>query len=104
MSDESRGPVLQGASMELIEPEEMERYVHILNAHHCSVEDFELHEVDTTDLMSDELLPIKGFLHVLCRSTARWKEYPIGDGTAWISAFDRDFQAGKFSETRAGLA
>jgi len=90
--------------MELIEPDEMRRYAYILNAGSCNVGDFELYEVDTTDPMSDELLPIKGYVHVLCRSTAFWKEYPIGDGTAWVSAFERDFVAGKFGKVSTGLA
>jgi len=64
----------------------------------CSgnVADFELHEVDITDPGSDELLPIKGYVHILCKSTTQSREYPTGDGTAWVSAFERDLVAGRF--------
>lgn len=83
--------------MSLIEPDEMKRYAETLHARSCDAADFELNEVDVTDPGSDELLPIKGYV-VICRtSTGRCREYPTGDGTAWVPAFERDLLAGRFT-------
>lgn len=82
--------------MTLIEPDEIRRYAEILQAHSWHAADFDLHEVDITDPVSDELLPIKGYVEICCRSTDRWREYPTGDGTAWVPSFERDLLAGRF--------
>lgn len=84
--------------MELIEPDEMRRYVQVLSAWPCDPADFELHEVDTTDPVSDELYPFKGYVSIVRKSTARCREYPTGDGTAWVPAFERDLMAGMFGQ------
>ena len=83
--------------MGLIEADEMARYMDVLGLRSVDPLDFELHEVDLTDPGSDELLPQKGYVEVHCRSTDRRREYPIGDATAWVPAFERDLLAGRFS-------
>lgn len=87
--------------MELIEPDEMLRYGQVLRAWSCDPADFELHEVDTTDPCSDELYPIKGYVDILRNSTAQRREYPTGDGTAWVETFERDLAAGRFGQVRS---
>lgn len=82
--------------MSLIEPDEMRRFADVLQAHCLDAKDFDLHEVDTSDPLSDELLPIKGYVEIRCRSTDRCREYPTGDGTAWVQAFERDLFGGRF--------
>lgn len=83
--------------MKLIEPDEMRCYAEVLHAHARNAAEFELHEVDVTDPGSDELLPIKGYVEIRCRSTQRCREYPTGDGAAWVPAFERDLLAGRFA-------
>lgn len=83
--------------MRLIEPDDMRRYAEVLHAHSCDAAEFELREVDLTDPGSDELLPIKGYVEIRCRLTDRCREYPTGDGTAWVPAFERDLLAGRFA-------
>lgn len=83
--------------MKLVEADEMKRYTDILDARSWDPGDFELREVDLTDPGSDELLPLKGFVEVCCKSTSRCREYPTGDGTAWVPAFERDLLAGRFA-------
>lgn len=82
--------------MSLIEPDELARYAEILRAHSWRTTDFELHESDVTDPVSDELLPIMGYVDVRCKSTNRRTEYPTGDGSDWLRAFERDLFAGRF--------
>lgn len=82
--------------MGLIEPDEMRLYAEVLNARSWNPADFELREVDVTDPGGDELLPIKGYVEVRYRPTACCREYPTGDGTAWVPAFERDLIAGRF--------
>lgn len=86
--------------MELIEPDELLRYGQVLSAWSCDPADFELHEVDTTDPCSDELYPFKGYVDILRRSTAQRREYPNGDGTTWVAAFERDLAAKRFGQVR----
>ena len=83
--------------MSVIEPDEMKRFAEVLHARSCDAADFELTDVDVTDPGSDELLPIKGYVEIRRRSTDRYREYPTGDGTAWVPAFERDLLAGRFT-------
>lgn len=87
--------------MGLIEPDEMRRYLEVLAMRSMDPLDFELLEVDLTDPASDELSPMKGYVDIRCRSTGRRREYPIGDATAWVPAFERDLLAGHFSRQAA---
>lgn len=89
--------------MRLIEPDEMKRYADVLHAGVWDAADFELHEVDVTDPGSDELLPMKGYVNVLRLSVNRRREYPTGDGTAWVDAFERDLLAGRFGAPHAPM-
>lgn len=86
--------------MELIEPDELLRYGQVLSAWSCDPADFELHEVDTTDPCSDELYPFKGYVDIVRCSTAQRREYPTGDVTTWVAAFERDLAAGRFGQVR----
>jgi hypothetical protein len=87
--------------MKLIEPDDMLRYGQVLSARSYDPADFELHEADTTDPCSDELYPFKGYVDILRFSTAQRREYPTGDGTAWVDAFERDLAAGRFGQVRS---
>jgi len=87
--------------MELIEPDEMLQYVHVLRAWSCDPADFELHQVDTTDPGSDELCPFKGYVDIRRKSTAQHREYPTGDATAWVASFERDLAAGRFGQVQS---
>lgn len=87
--------------MGLIEPDEMRQYLEVLAVRSMDPLDFELLEVDLTDPASDELSPMKGYVDIRCRSTGRRREYPIGDATAWVPAFERDLLAGHFSRQAA---
>jgi len=82
--------------MGLIEADEMQWFMDVLSRQSRASADFELREVDTTDPGSDELLPLKGYVEIRCKPTARCKEYPTGDGTAWVAAFERDLAGGRF--------
>jgi len=64
---------------------------------------FKLHEVDTTDPCSDKLYPFKGKVDICRFSTAQRREYPAGDGAAWVEAFKRDLVAGQFGQAAVGL-
>lgn len=86
--------------MELIEPDEMVRYGQVLRAWSCDPAGFELHEVDITDPCSDEYL-IKGYVDIRRNSTAQRRQYPTGDGTAWVETFERDLAAGRFGQVRS---
>lgn len=90
--------------MGLIEADETRRYLEVLRVRSIDPEDFELLEVDLTDPGSDELLPVKGYVDVRCKSTGCRREYPIGDATAWVLAFERDLLAGHFSRPDAAGA
>ncbi len=82
--------------MELIERDELLDFQEILQRKHLPVADFELREIDTTDPKTDEIFALQGFLTVLRRSNRREKQYPIGDGTAWVSLFQKDLDEGFF--------
>lgn len=83
--------------MGLIEADDMRLYMEVLGRRAIDLRDFELREVDLTDPGSDELLPMKGYVEVHCRSTQQRREYPTGDATAWVPAFERDLLAGRFA-------
>ncbi|HWW05404.1 transcriptional regulator [Collimonas sp.] len=82
--------------MKLIEPDEKNDFHAILQAQHLAADDFELHEVDTTDPKTDEIFALSGFVTVSRKSTGRKKQYPIGDGSSWVAEFERDLSSGDF--------
>ncbi|AMP04445.1 transcriptional regulator [Collimonas pratensis] len=82
--------------MKLIDPDEKSDFYAILQAQHLAAEDFELHEVDTTDPKTDEIFALTGFVTVSRKSSGRKKQYPIGDGSTWVAEFERDLQQGAF--------
>ena len=55
-------------AMRLIEADELREFSEILKNRSCSLEDFELHELDTTDPKSDELSPLKGYVEIRRKS------------------------------------
>lgn len=82
--------------MKLIEADELRQFSEILKSRSCSLEDFELDELDTTDPKSDELSPLKGYVAIRRKSNNVVREYVIGDGTSWVSAFENDLGTGRF--------
>lgn len=82
--------------MKLIEPDEKNDFHAILLAQHLAADDFELHEVDTTDPKTDEIFALAGFVTVSRKSTGRKKQYPTGDGSIWVAEFERDLLQGAF--------
>lgn len=83
--------------MELIEQDEMADFHAILKSHEIDVAEFLFLEIDVTDPKSDEIYPLQGSLTVTRKSSGRWKQYPIGDGTAWVKFFRRDLDRGAFA-------
>jgi len=83
-------------AMRLIEADELRQFSEILKSRCCSFADFELHELDMTDPKSDELSPMKGCVEIRRKSNDAVREYTTGDGTSWVSAFEKDLQAGRF--------
>lgn len=82
--------------MRLIEAVELREFSDILRRRSCSVTDFELYELDTTDPKSDELSPIKGYVEIRRKFNNAVREYATGDGTSWVSVFEKDLGAGCF--------
>ena len=82
--------------MPLIEQDEKNDFYAILRRHHFSDADFELQETDTTDPKSDEIYALQGYVTVLRKSTHVSREYPLGDGTAWVAGFQKDLEEGCF--------
>ncbi len=82
--------------MKLIEPDELAQFSNLLTRRSWSLGDFELREADVTDPGSDELLPMKGYVEVRRKSNGMAMEYPTGDGTVWVAAFERDLACGRF--------
>ncbi|WP_041741546.1 hypothetical protein [Collimonas fungivorans] len=83
--------------MKLIEQDEMEDFQAILQARQLAADDFELHQVDTTDPKTDEIFGLTGFVTVSRKSNGHKKQYPIGDGSSWVTEFERDLQRGAFA-------
>ncbi|MCS0584218.1 transcriptional regulator [Massilia pinisoli] len=82
--------------MRLIEADELRQFSEILKSRSCSLADFELYELDTTDPKSDELSPMKGFVQIRRKSNDVVREYVTGDGTSWVSVFEKDLGTGRF--------
>jgi hypothetical protein len=82
--------------MRLIEADELKQFSDILKSRSCSFTDFELYELDMTDPKSDELSPIKGCVEIRRKSNDVVREYATGDGTSWVSVFEKDLGAGCF--------
>jgi len=83
--------------MKLIEPDEKEDFQALLALHNLRRDDFELSEIDTTDPKTDEIFALTGTLTVLRKSTGKEKQYPIGDGSVWVTEFERDIAEGFFN-------
>ncbi len=83
--------------MNLIENDEKENFHAVLVARNLSADDFSLKELDTTDPKTDEILALKGFVTVTRKSTQKQAQYPIGDGSIWVSEFQRDLDDGLFN-------
>ncbi|MEM4985936.1 transcriptional regulator [Collimonas sp. H4R21] len=82
--------------MKLIEPDEMDDFQAVLRARHLPADDFELHQVDTTDPKTDEIFGLTGFVTVSRKSSGHKQQYPIGDGSSWVAEFERDLLRGAF--------
>jgi hypothetical protein len=82
--------------MKLIELDELQHFSKVLASNSCAPEDFELKELDLTDPKSDELLPMKGYVEVRCKSNNSAMAYPTGDGSTWVRAFEKDLHNGAF--------
>lgn len=83
--------------MKLIESDEKKDFHRFLSKQHLAADDFELHEVDTTDPKTDEILALAGFVTVSRKSTGQKKQYPTGDGSTWVADFKRDLLHGVFN-------
>jgi hypothetical protein len=83
-------------AMRLIETDELRKFSEILKSKSCSFAEFELYELDITDPKSDELSPLKGYVEIRRKSNDAVREYLTGDGTSWVSAFEKDLGAGRF--------
>jgi hypothetical protein len=83
--------------MELIEPDERAKFKALLALHNLTGDDFKLSEIDTTDPKTDEIFALMGTLTVKQKSTGKEKQYPIGDGSVWLTEFERDIIGGFFS-------
>jgi hypothetical protein len=83
--------------MKLIEPDEEEDFEALLALHNLNRDDFELSEIDTTDPKTDEIFALMGTLTVARKSTGKEKQYPIGDGSVWVTEFERDIVEGFFN-------
>lgn len=83
--------------MKLIEPDEIEDFEALLALRNLNRDDFELSEIDTTDPKTDEIFALMGTLTVARKSTGKEKQYPIGDGSVWVTEFERDIVEGFFN-------
>jgi hypothetical protein len=83
-------------AMTLIEPDELRCFSDLLARRSRSMADFDLRELDLTDPKSDELLPIKGYVEVRRKFNNVHIDYPTGDGTSWVRAFEKDLGSGRF--------
>jgi len=82
--------------MKLIGQDELDAYRAVLARFGLRGNDFDLSETDTTDPKTDEVFALEGFVVITRRSTQRQKEYPIGDGCAWVEMFERDLARNSF--------
>ncbi len=82
--------------MELIEKDDLNKFMLILKSHHVDVEDFSLEVVDTTDPKTDEIYALQGLLTVTRKSNGRSNEYSISDDTSWLPFFLHDLDEGFF--------
>lgn len=82
--------------MTLIEEDEREHFQTVLNHFKLAVDDFDLTETETTDAKSDEIFALAGFVVVKQKSTNLEAQYPIGDGSRWVEAFERDIEKNVF--------
>ena len=78
--------------MKLIETDELEAYHAVLARFGLRGNDSDLSETDTTDPKTDEVFALEGFVVITRKSTQRQKQYPIGDGSKWVEAFERDLR------------
>ena len=82
--------------MTLIELDEKDAFQTVLKKLKLSAEDFNLVETDTTDSHTDEVLGLTGFVVITQKSTSLQAQYPIGDGSRWVEAFERDIKEHRF--------
>lgn len=82
--------------MKLIEQNEKDDFQAVLRRFNLSAEDFDLTETDTTDPKTDEIFALTGFVVVTRKSTNLKAQYPIGDGSRWVSEFERDIAKNLF--------
>jgi hypothetical protein len=82
--------------MKLIGQDELNAYRAVLARFGLGGDDFDLSETDTTDPKTDEIFALEGFVVITRKSTRRQKEYPIGDGSAWVEMFERDLAKKSF--------
>ena len=62
----------------------------------------DLSETDTTDPKTDEIFALDGFVVITRKSTQKQKQYPIGDGSAWVEAFARDLVSRRMKKPARG--
>lgn len=82
--------------MRLIEQDERSDFRAVLRRFNLSEKDFDLVEIDTTDPKTDEIFALTGFVTVTQISTNRKAQYPTGDGSRWVTEFERDMAKGLF--------
>jgi hypothetical protein len=87
--------------MKLIEPTELNAFHTVLRRFNLSADDFVLTQTDTTDAKTDEILAQTGFVVVTQTSTHLKGQYPIGDGSTWVSEFERDLTENLFGNLAA---
>lgn len=80
--------------MKLIEADDLREFEAMLARQHLAAKDFELSEIDTTDPKTDEIFALAGTLTITRKSSGKQKQYPIGDGSLWVTEFQRDLLHG----------
>lgn len=87
---------VSATQMKLIEQDELDAYRAALARLGLRQDDFDLSETDTTDPKTDEIFALEGFVVITRKSTQQQKQYPIGDGSAWVATFERDLAKNAF--------
>ena len=82
--------VVAETDMKLLEKNELNAFRAVLARFGLFGDDFDLTETDTTDPKTDEVFALEGFVAITRKSTRKQKQYPIGDGSKWVEAFERD--------------
>ncbi|WP_250474819.1 hypothetical protein [Caballeronia sp. GAFFF1] len=81
--------------MSVIAPDEKADFLAILARHRLDPSDFLVQEAGESDVV-DDVYPLRGHVSIVRRSTLKEREYRIGHGTAWVTAFEKDLNKGAF--------